>query len=299
MSLVGLGHILRRARRSLWENLYLNVVAVGVIAAALLLLGVFLTVQYNLSGMVESWGKDVHLSAYFHPDVPESRRFDLREHIAQDGRVADIRYVSEEDAQAWLVERVEGVEDILDELGTGALPASLEISLTDEVASPAEIAAFAEGLEGADFAVVDYGGEWVERFNAFLSLLQLLAAVLGALIVVAAVFLVVNTVNLVVYSRRDELEVQRLVGATDGTITAPFLIEGGVQGLVGGLFALAGLALVQRLVVVRLQSALDLEVAGELAALPPAVAVGLLMIGLALGTLAAWISVARFLSRVP
>ena len=299
MSLVTVGHVLRRARRSLWENLYLNTVAVGVITAALLLLGVFLTVQHNLGSMVDGWSKDVHLSAYFHADVPESRRFDLRERIAQDGRVAEIRYVSEAEAQEWLTGRVEGLDDILAELGSGALPASLEIALAPEVATPAEIASFAGSLEGADFATIDYGGEWVERFNAFLSLLQLLGAVLGALIVVAAIFLVMNTVNLVVYSRRDELEVQRLVGATDATITAPFLIEGGLQGLLSGALALLGLALVQRLVVSRLRAALELEVAGELASLPPELQGALVLAGLVLGVAAAWIAVARFLARIP
>jgi cell division protein FtsX len=102
-------HILRRAARSMWENLYLHSVAIGVIASALLLVGVFLSVQFNLNRMVTEWTRDVHVSAYFLPDVPEQRRFAIRERLAKDPRVAKVVYVSEEEAQDWLIARVEGV----------------------------------------------------------------------------------------------------------------------------------------------------------------------------------------------
>ncbi len=292
-------HILRRASRSLWENLYLNAVATGVIAAALLLVGVTLTVQQNLSALVDSWDRDVHISAYFHHDVPEARRFDKRDQVAQDPRVVGVRYISEADAQDWLLERTARLEGVLEELGPAALPASLEITLAAEAGTPGEVARFATDLEDPDLEFIDFGQEWVEHFNAFLSLLELLAAVLGSLIFLAAVFLVINTVNLVVFNRRDELEVQKLVGATNATITAPFLLEGLAQGLVGGGLALVGLWTVHRLVVVRLQIALGLHMAGDLAALSALSLLGLVMAGAVLGLLAAWLAVARFLSRAP
>jgi cell division transport system permease protein len=249
-------HILRRSVRSLWENLYLNSVATGVIAAALLLFGVYLTVQYNLNSIVDTWSRDVHISAYFHPDISEVRRFESRDRIAQTPGVASVRYVSEADARDWLTERIEGLGPVLTDLGEGVLPASLEITLTAEAARPAVVASFAERLAGPEFTDIDYGREWVERFNAFLSLLKALGVILGLLILISAMFLVTNTVYLIVYNRRDELEIARLVGASDRYITAPFLFEGFTQGLLGGLLATAGLWAVHRVLVLRLQEAL-------------------------------------------
>jgi len=91
-------HVFRRAGRSLWENVYLNVVATGVIASALLLLGVFLTIEYNLSSIIDSWDRDVHVSAYFEPQITESARFAARDRIAAMPGVQEVRYVSEADA---------------------------------------------------------------------------------------------------------------------------------------------------------------------------------------------------------
>ncbi len=292
-------HILRRALRSLWENFYLNAVSTGVIAAALLLMGVYLTVQYNLNTIVDTWGRDVHVSAYFLPEVSQERRLALRDRIADDPAVAEVRYVSEEDARAWLAERVEDLEPVLDELDEGTLPASLEIVLAPGSDSTDQVATWARTLEGPDFSEVDYGQEWIERFNAFLSLLKLLGAVMGMLVLLAALFLVTNTVYLVVYSRRDELEVQKLVGATPSYIVAPFLLEGLLHGLIGALASLVGLFAVHSLLVVRLQEAFQLGIAGELSFLPGPWLLMLLLTGVVLGVGAALVAVQRFLLQAP
>ncbi len=290
-----LRHILRRALRSLWENLYLNLMASLVIAASLLLIGVYLTVQYNLNAIVDSWDRDVHISAYFRPEVSVERRLALREELQSRREVSRVQYISEAEAQAWLKERVPDIGPVLQELGETALPASLELTLVGAEANPESIRRFAEELPSTDFEAIDHGQEWVERFNAFLSLLKLLGAVLGALIGVAALFLVANTVHLIVYNRRLELEVQKLVGATNGFIMAPFLIEGLCHGLLGGLVATLGLFGVHRGLVVRLQEALQLGLAGELAFLPTSWVLGLVLLGLCLGVLASAMSVQRFL----
>jgi cell division transport system permease protein len=295
-----MGHIARRALRSLWENLYLNLVATGVIAASVLMLGVFLMVMYNLNAITHSWASDVHVSAYFRQDVPVERCFEIKEQVAAMPGVEAVQYVSEADAQAYLIERIPETEPVLAELGEGVLPASLEITLEPSMAREQGIQEMAAALQLAELAEVDYGQQWVERFNSFLNLLRLLGLVLGGLIAVAAVFLVANTIHLVVFSRRTELETMRLVGATDDTIMAPFLIEGLAQGLAGSMLGLIGLVAVHRGVILRLQQALELNLAEDpLASLPLDYSASLLLVGCLLGVLGAWTAVYRFLAKAP
>jgi cell division transport system permease protein len=290
--------LVRRATRSLWENAYLNSVATGVIAASLLLIGVYLTVQFNLNRLVDTWDRDVHVSAYFHDDVPEQRRFDLRDQLANRPEVVRVRYVSPEDAQQWMRQRMPGMDAVLEELGAEALPASLEISLTSTAARPKPISDFAQSLSLEAFTDVDYGQEWMERFHGFLSLLQLLGAIMGSLILMAAIFLVMNTVHLIVYNRKDELEIQKLVGATNGFILAPFLIEGLFQGLIGGILSIAGLFAIHNLLVVRLKESLELAASADLSFLPTTYLLSILLAGALTGVLASFAAVQRFLVKV-
>jgi cell division transport system permease protein len=292
-------HILRRAVRSLVENLYLNTVSTGVIAAALTLMGMSLWVQHNINVAVGSWSRDVHVSAYFRSDLPEADRESLRDRIARDPRVAKVHYVTEDEAREWLSKRVDGLDDTLDELGPGVLPASLEITLVESDDMDAQVEALAPWLREEEFAEVDYGREWIQRFDTFLSIVKGLGATLGTLILVAALFLVTNTVYLVVYNRRDELEIQKLVGATTGYIVAPFIVEGFAHGVVGSLVGLAGVWGIHTMLAGRLEAALTLGLIPELSFLPLPWIVGLLLCGLVLGVGAATVAVSRFIASAP
>ena len=295
-----LRHLLRRTFRSAWENFYLNSVSAGVICAATLLVGLFLTVMFNLNRIVDTWDRDVHISAYFEHDVPVDVRFLILEEIGGMTEIAQARYVSEEDARLYLEERIPDVRPVLDELGAEVLPASIEISVHEAYTSPTALTTLVEGLYRPEFTDIDYGREWVERFNTFLSLLQLLGLILGGLIAVAAVFLVANTIHLVVYNRRDEIEVMRLVGATDTHIAIPFLAEGALQGLAGALLAWMGLVGLHSLLIVRLQEALMLSLAEQpLHPLPTQECLALVGLGMTLGILGSAGAVSRFLREVP
>ncbi len=293
------GHLVRRSFRSLRENLYLNLVAAGVVAAATLLLGVFLVIVHNIQAVTGGWERDVHISAWFLPDIPVERRFELLEQVGAMAEVSAVRYVSEEEARTWLVERVPEVQAVLEALGPGVLPASLEITLVAGHDDPEGIRRVVAALALPEFDGLDYGQQWVERFNAFLSMLRILALVLAGMVALAAVFLVANTIHLVVFSRREELETMRLVGASDRFVRVPFLLEALVQGLVGSGLGVGALLLLHRGFLVRLRGAVDLGVAGEpLRFLPWPMAAGLVLLGVALAVVGAWAAVSRFLAKI-
>ena len=292
--------LLRRTFRSLWENLSLNLVVTGVISAALLLAASYLSVMVNLDHIVASWERDVHISTYFYTDVPIDRRFAIKNDLARLQEVAEITYVSEEDARAYLENKVPDTQPILEELGADILPASLEITLRDTYTRPSEISGFVEKIRSSDFEHIDFGQEWVQRFNNFLSLLEALGVVLGTLIATAAIYLVANTMHLVVYARRSELDTMKLVGATWGFIAIPFLIEGALLGLVASVVAMVCMMGIHKLLFLRLETYLHLALGSEsLIFLPKAYLLAMAGSGVLLGLVGCWSAVRRFWKAAP
>ncbi len=290
----------QRALRGLREHTYLAAVATGVIASVLVLLGLYALVVVNIQSALSGWQQDVHVSAYFDSDVAPADQLAAHAAVAARSDVASVELVTAPMAAAWMKERVPEVEPLLLELGEGALPASLEVSLRPGSTGPLAMDSFAEALRATgQFAEIDYGREWVERAAALLATLSLLGGVLGIILVLAALFLVGNTIHLVVYARRDELEILRLVGATESYILTPFLIEGCLEGLVASAFAVAILQLVHHGVVLRLHETLPIAFGGQdLAFLPSSILFGLVTTGITIGIVAGWVAVRRFLARL-
>ncbi|MES2638229.1 MAG: permease-like cell division protein FtsX [Myxococcota bacterium] len=291
---------LLRTLRGVREHTYLALVSTGVITAGLVLIGMFVMVTTNVALVLGSWERDVHVSAYLKPGGSVDAHTAVLQSLATRSDVADVRYVSEADARAWMVERMPELAPVLDELGADALPASLEITLRPSHTGPAEMAAFVASIREIDaFDELDYGQEWVTRVDTFLSVLSALGVALGTFIGVASLFLVANTIHLVVYARRDELEIMRLVGATDRYILAPFLVEGAVQGAVAATVANGLLWAAHRGLLSRLQDVLALALGGEsLRYLPVGGVAAMYLGGMALGVGASWGAVRRFLGRL-
>lgn len=290
-----------RALRGIREHTYLFAVSTGVITAALVLLGMFAMVSANLAQVLGSWERDVHVSAYLAPSIEPEAHAALLQSLAARPEVAEARYVSREDARAWMEGKMPELAPVLGDLGPEALPASVELTLRPEHTAPAQMSAFVAGLQASgSFSELDYGQEWIERVDTFLSVVDALGLALGLFISVAALFLVGNTIHLVVYARRDELEIMRLVGASDRYILTPFVVEGAAQGALAATLASGLLWAAHRGVLSRLEAVLALALGGDgLLFLPAEGIVGLFVGGMALGAGASWGAVRRFLGRLP
>lgn len=237
-----MNRLFQRTLRGMTEHLYLTGVGSGVIAAALLLLGGFGLVTANLEGLLAAWNRDAHISAYFKAGTAPAAQAAAQATVAQRAEVASVELVTEAQAAAWMRAQAPDLMPLMDDLGDKALPASLEITLRPDQVNPAAMDAFATSLVGAgSFDLVDYGRDWVGRLDALVSLVRGMGVALAGLTALGTLFLVANTVHLAIYARRDELEIMRLVGATDGYIIGPFALEGALQGLIGSGVAVAAL----------------------------------------------------------
>jgi cell division transport system permease protein len=234
-----LGYFFSRALINIRQNVFVNVVTIGTITLALLIVSLFLLVFVNLENAADNWSERVQVTVYFDHELTQQEQVAFRGRISTIPGTARVGYVSRDEALKRFKSRLRGQETLLEGVRSEILPTSLEISLKQSHRETREVEAYVVGLKRiTGISEVQYGEEWVRRFNTFLNFMRLLGALLGGFLVVAVLFIVSNTIKLTIYSRRDELEVMSLVGATRFFIKAPFLIEGIIQGGAGALLAM-------------------------------------------------------------
>lgn len=227
-----------RAWTNIRQNMFVNVVTVGTITLALLIVSLFLLVFVNLENAAENWSERVQVTVYFDRDLTAEEQSQFRSKISALPETSKVGYVSRDEALKRFKSRLRGQETLLEGVRPEVLPTSFEISLKRAHRDTQNVESFVTSLKRIPgITEVQYGEEWVRRFNSFLNFMRLLGALLGGFLVLAVVFIVSNTIKLTIYARRDEIEVMSLVGATSFFIKAPFLLEGLMQGLAGAVIA--------------------------------------------------------------
>ncbi|MDD2271683.1 MAG: permease-like cell division protein FtsX [Desulfuromonadaceae bacterium] len=232
------GFFLSRAITNIRQNVFVNVVTIGTITLALLIVSLFLLIFVNLENATDSLSERVQVTVYFDNELSSQDQAMYREKIVALPGVSRVSYVTRDEALKRFKSRLRGQETLLEGVGAEILPTSFEIALKRSYRETASVENFVSALKRIPgITEVQYGEEWVRRFNSFLNLLRLLGALLGGFLIIAATFIVSNTIKLTIYSRRDELDIMSLVGATRFFIKAPFLLEGLIQGIVGSALA--------------------------------------------------------------
>jgi cell division transport system permease protein len=288
-------HSTRRALEAMVRGPYVALVGTATIFVAIFAMGLLAAALGGAERLLQGWAGEVRISVYLAPDA------DL-EAAARAARAAapgrEVEAVPAATALRRLAEALGEEARVLEGVGPGVLPDAVEVSAPGiSLAGARELAARLRLVPGA--AEVDYGNAWLEQLEALVARARVVALALFAALAVATAVLVSNTLRLAVFARREEIEIMKLVGATDGFVSAPFLIEGTLQGLVGGALAVLALLALHGLLVPRLQAAVGIAGALTLAdTLPLRLVLALVLGGGAVGLLASALSVARTLRRV-
>ena len=234
------GYFLKRALRNMQQSPVLSLASVGTVAVALALLAFFTIAVLNVQQLTASWGESLAIVAYL-DDVPDDTTVTgwVKE-IEGYQEVSSVTFVSRKMAFERFRKRLGEDAELLEGLGAEVLPASLEIVLADNWRNESAINTVVERLRRDQrFDDLQYGQGWLEKLEAFLLLLRVSGAALGGFLVFAALIIVANTIKLTLYARQDELEAMAMVGGTPLFIKLPYLVEGALQGLLGGVTALA------------------------------------------------------------
>ena len=293
-----LAYFTSRALTNIRQNLFVNVVTVGTITIALLIISYFLLIFLNLEGLADTWSNRVQVTVYFDQEPSPPDLSQLKARIQSLAGTERVDYVPKEDAMRRFRARLKGQESLLDGVTADVLPASLEITLKRGSRGTDAVEVYVAQLKKLPAVKeVQYGEEWVRRFTTFMNFMRLVGLLLGGFLVLAVVFIVSNTIKLTIYSRKEELELLSLVGATRMFIKAPFLIEGLLQGMIGALLTLVLLVASYFAFLHNAGNFLSFNPADAgLSFLPAEFVAGILFSGMALGFLGSLTSLKRFIN---
>ena len=272
----------------------LNALVIGI--ALSLPVGLYLIIV-SLQAASHQMTSTPQISAFMALDANRAEIAQIESRLKQSSRVATFRLVAKDRALAEL-KKSSGLADVIEGLPQNPLPDAFVIEATDT--SPAALEALRDEIrQWPRVAHVQLDAQWARRLDAGLRFARVVAAVLGTLLGIALVAVTFNTIRLQVLTRREEIEVIKLIGATDAFIQRPFLYFGALQGLAGGATALlivsAGAYLANRGLgeLSHVYAALL-----QLNTLSPGDSVALLATPAALGWFGAWLSVSRHLALV-
>jgi len=288
-----LSYFLEEALTSLWRSRLISALSIVTIGVSLFVLGAFLTVASNLNVVVERWTQKVQITVYLRDGIDPPTRERLEERLASDAAVLAFERVSREAALDRFRALFRDLRSLPDDLGENPFPESIEITLQPEHQSPEQVGRLAASLQRAPGVEdVQYDLLWIQRLATAVRLVRGLGAVLGGILALAGVFTISNVIRLTVYARQDELDIMRLVGATRAYVRGPFVVEGMLQGGLGGLVAVGLLYLGVSVVAQDALAASDLL--GRAAILLPVeVCVALVLGGTTVGLVGSLVSLGR------
>ena len=233
-------YVLNAAWQGFWRNPVMSLASTFTVGLMLLLFAFMLTTDRGLQAAAGILESKVELALFLDDDARVSDILDLRARIEADPAVDRVDYVTKEQAMKRLVDIAASRKDIqLVDVGTNPLPASLEIKLA-RAQDAARVGAIlrSEIGKGVVSEVVD-NPPLVDKLLTVTRVLSIGGVAVLAMMLIVTLFVIVNTIRIAVHARRDEIEIMKLVGATDWFVRWPFVLEGMLVGMLGAVAALA------------------------------------------------------------
>ena len=229
----------RQALTNILNNRVVHGIGLSTMVISLLLLGMFLYLFVNLNSWIHGLGHSLTMSVYLQDKISDKAKENIAFYIKEMPGAEIKRYISKEEAFRDLRRLLGNQAGLIDCLSINPLPASFEIfiaKVTGKKADPEVIKRSLEKKEGVK--EVQYSEEWLKRLKDLIDMVRFFGFIIGGFLCMAVIFVVANTIKLTIYSRKDEVEILKLVGATDWFVKMPFLLEGLLQGILGGALSL-------------------------------------------------------------
>ncbi|MEV6813364.1 permease-like cell division protein FtsX [Micromonospora sp. NPDC051296] len=236
-------YVLSEVLVGLWRNVTMTIAMIITMAVSLTMLGASGLIYTKVADMKELYFENIQVSIFLNGEVTEEQRADLATRLDADPLVSDVTYVNKDEAFQRFQEMFRDSPDLLSAVKADQLPESYRIKLVDpqQYKTISDQYASAEGVD----QVVDQSQVLDKIFNLFTAG-QNIALAAAVAMAIAALLLVANTIQVAAYSKRREVAVMKLVGASNWFIQAPFVLEAVVAGLFGSLLGLGALVALKK-----------------------------------------------------
>ncbi len=282
-----MGYSWREALKSLSRRRTTNTAAITTITASLFVLSLFVLGTVNLLKILDDLRPKMDMTIFLEDNIGMKSLRELEESIQSSQAIRRYEYVSREQALEEFKLELADTPELFEALDFNPLPASFRVELVDPYRGSEDLTKLASQLEHMDgVEEVRYSERLIERLQKIFRAALILDVILGVAFCLATLYVVGNTIKLLVYDRKDAVEIMKLVGATDSYIRRPFLLVGLIQGALGGIFAGILIFILHLVVKLKVSGIIfpKLEIIG-----------GLVLFGAVLGFLGSLISVRKFL----
>jgi len=279
------------------RNKLVNFLCFGIIAFTLLIFGIFNYITYSLETFSEGFAKSIQAIFYFHEDVAQGEVDLLVKKLNESMLVQHVVYTSKNQAEINFGRQFPELSYILTEFKDSPFPASIEVEFKPEYKLGTKIISLIEDIE--KLSIIEskqVNIDWARKIIAFKKFISVVGLFLSLILIFVSAFIIFNVIKISIFYRKDEIHVLNLVGATEGYIKFPFIIEGGLLGFFGSLLASGLLFITLKLFPVYAGFVFNM-VKGmiDFKTVPSAIFIRLIVLGTVIGLFSSYISARQFL----
>ncbi|WP_457577022.1 permease-like cell division protein FtsX [Desulfomarina sp.] len=287
--------VIRQVGRNLRQTWASQMMTLLTVSLSVLIFAFFYLIYTNMLHLGERLGDDLRLIVYLEDEPGPELKQQLRNKITTFDKVEEIRFISRKEAYERFSKQLGENQDVLNDMPKDFLPPSIEVTPMKNLRSLNQVKLFSAYLARLPGTLkVQYGQEWVERFYYFTKLLSIVVLLSGTLLILTTIFMVAYTIRLTILGRHDELELLKLVGATNNYIRIPFLLEGVLQGILGSTIGICSLYILFQWIKLRFSGPGLLNLF-EFSFFPPVVSLTIIGVSILLCTLGSYSTMQKFL----
>jgi cell division transport system permease protein len=266
---------------------------------AFTVLGIFFLLFVNLDILFSSWDKHIQLIVYLDDKISNPNKKKIELLFNSNDKIDSIFFVSRDQAWESFRGKFSSKSNFVTSLNFNPLPDSYTLRFASGPDRLKNIRDFSEKIKNENgVESVEYGEKWISRFEQFMIFLRGFILVFGVVLFSGMILIISNTIKLSIYSRKDEIDLMTLLGATHQYIKVPLLLEGILQGVSGSLLALVSVKLIHLYIVFWFQGSLESVFRGlELQYLTKPIIFSVISTGIIVGVLGSSISANQFLHR--